>query len=295
MLEARVHLKRRTEFHTTGPVQMVSMRYTFGNEIPHDHEFHELVLVRGGVGTHITDAGSYQIVRGYVFVICPGQTHNYGGLENLDIVNFLYLPEELGDGLAQLPGSHGLFENRPDLPFIILDEANMSKVEELVMEVQLEQERRNPGWEYFVRMAFLRLVGIVCRATLPQPEQPLGESRMLRLLRFLDRNHAQELRLSELARLCGISESTLVRSFRALTGDSLTDYLIKLRLEKGATLLRESESTVLEIALSVGFQSSSYFSRMFRRKFKLSPRDYRNQFRRGSALGGKALNRETVA
>ncbi len=262
----------------SGPVYLAAAGHAPGDVLPHGHEFHELVLVRGGVGAHVTDAGSRPIARGYVFALCPGQLHHYTGLETLDMVNFLYLPENLGDGVSMLPGAAGLLHHRPDLPFAILDERTMGVLEEVVMEIELEQERRNPGWEYFVRMAFLRLVGIICRAAVPAVEDPPKRNRILRLLHHLDRNYHRPAKLSELAQLCGVSESTLARGFRAATGDSLTDYLVKLRLEKGAALLRENEWSVQEVARRVGFRSSGYFSRMFRRKFKITPHEYRQSF-----------------
>jgi len=282
-LAARVHLTRKKEFHTVGPVYMVAMKYAIGNEVPHDHEFHELVFVRGGIGEHITGDGAYRIARGDVFVIVPGAAHTYRGLENLDIVNFLFIPDEL-PGFLLLPEAETLCESTPGMPFVVLPSEYMGPVEELVLEIHHEQERRASGWEYFVRTAFLRLIGLLCRCRAEVRQAPSRENRkIMNLLRYLHRNHAAALRLGDLAQLCGISESSLVRRFRQVTGNSLTEYVINLRLENGAAMLRNSDEHVSEIALRVGFQDGNYFSRMFRRKFELSPRAYRNYFRSGQA------------
>lgn len=276
-LQSRVKLKRSQEFHTNGPVYMVRMRYFLNNETPHEHEFHEMVLVRCGAGFHITEGGEYRIVRGCVFVICPGQVHTYRGLENLDIVNFLYMPSEMESDFQGLPDSVNLFNVRPDMPFAVLNEEAMMRIEEIILEIQQEQKKQRPGWEYFVRMAFMRLLGIICRNRQEAAGSGGGAEtgRIGKVVRYLGKNYARPMRLSELARYCAVSESTLVHDFRSATGESLIDYLIKLRLEKGAMLLRETQLSVAEIAAGVGFQDANYFSRMFRRKFDASPREYR--------------------
>ncbi len=276
-LKSRVKLKRSQEFHTNGPVYMVRMRYFLHNETPHEHEFHEMVLVRGGAGFHITENGEYRIVRGCVFIVCPGQVHTYRGLENLDIINFLYMPAEMESDFQGLPGPVNLSDVCPDMPYAVLTEEAMMHVEEIILEIQQEQKKQRPGWEYFVRMAFMRVVGVICRS---RQEAARGSGsaetgRIGKLIRHLAKNYARPMQLNELAKFCAVSESTLVHDFRAVTGESLIDYLIKLRLEKGAMLLRETQLSVAEIAASVGFQDANYFSRMFRRKFDSSPREYR--------------------
>ncbi len=276
-IKSRVKLKRSQEFHTNGPVYMVRMRYFMNNETPHEHDFHEMVLVRGGAGLHITENSEYRIVRGCVFIVCPGQAHTYRGLENLDIVNFLYMPSEMESDFQGLPGPMNLLDVSPDMPYAVLTEDAMMRVEEIILEIQQEQKKQRPGWEYFVRMAFMRVIGIICRAQQEAARSSgMGENgRIGRLIRHLGKNYARPMKLKELAKFCAVSESTLVHDFRKVTGESLIDYLIKMRLEKGAMLLRETQLSIAEISASVGFDDANYFSRMFRRKFDASPREYR--------------------
>ena len=66
--------------------------------------------------------------------------------------------------------------------------------------------------------------------------------------------------------------------FREMLGTSPIDHLLNLRLEKGARRLRDGSESIIEIAVGCGFGDGNYFSKMFRRKFGVSPRDYRKRF-----------------
>jgi AraC family transcriptional regulator len=85
----------------------------------------------------------------------------------------------------------------------------------------------------------------------------------------------EDLPLARLARLAGLSRFHFLRQFRALTGETPKQYVLRLRLERAALRLLLLRSTVLDVALDCGFQSHETFSRAFRRRFGTSPRDYR--------------------
>ena len=63
------------------------------------------------------------------------------------------------------------------------------------------------------------------------------------------------------------------------TGQNFTAYLNTVRIEKARVLLRETDETVLEIALNCGYGSISYFNRVFRQQIGMSPLQYRTSAR----------------
>jgi AraC-like DNA-binding protein len=87
----------------------------------------------------------------------------------------------------------------------------------------------------------------------------------------VDRTHT----VSELAKLAGMSRSLFAARFAALVGVTPHQYLVRLRLQQAAQLLRSRELTVFEVATSVGYQSESSFSRVFTREMGLRPAAYR--------------------
>lgn len=69
--------------------------------------------------------------------------------------------------------------------------------------------------------------------------------------------------------------TTLTRLFKSETGKSIGDYLLVLRMEKAALLLQDNDLKVLDIARRLGYQSTSYFIQVFKRRFGVTPVEYR--------------------
>ncbi|MDO5521860.1 MAG: AraC family transcriptional regulator [bacterium] len=87
----------------------------------------------------------------------------------------------------------------------------------------------------------------------------------------------RELTLAELAREHEISESTIKRCFEAIYGKTPNQYRKEFRMQAAAKQLIETEDTVAEIGMQVGYLNSSKFSTAFRSVMKLSPSEYRNE------------------
>src|SRR5947209_7000182 len=100
--------------------------------------------------------------------------------------------------------------------------------------------------------------------------------RMLRTRDAIDRAYAGPLDVPNLAKLAHVSEAHFIRTFRATFGETPHRYLQRRRVERAMFLLRETDRTVTDICLDVGFESLGTFSRTFRDIVGQSPTDYRN-------------------
>lgn len=99
--------------------------------------------------------------------------------------------------------------------------------------------------------------------------------RLLRGKDFLDSFHPEELQLKEVARMACVSPYHFHRLFREVFGETPNQYLQRKRLERARELLASTERGITEISLDVGFESSTSFSALFRRRYGYSPREYR--------------------
>ena len=102
---------------------------------------------------------------------------------------------------------------------------------------------------------------------------------MLRARDAMDRGYAEPLDVAALARIACVSEAHFIRTFRATFGETPHRYLQRRRIERSMFLLRESDRSVTDICLDVGFTSLGTFSRTFREIVGQSPL----AFRRSSA------------
>jgi AraC family transcriptional regulator len=114
----------------------------------------------------------------------------------------------------------------------------------------------------------------------PTPPRSMGglSSRRLRLvLEYIEDTLGQPIKLRELAALAGISARHFERAFRQSTGFSPHAYVMDRRLHRACDLLIDRpELPIEQIALRLGFSSSSHFSSAFRRQTGLTPTDFRN-------------------
>ncbi|WP_159942906.1 MULTISPECIES: helix-turn-helix domain-containing protein [unclassified Nocardiopsis] len=105
-----------------------------------------------------------------------------------------------------------------------------------------------------------------------------NEDRNRRLLRArdaMDRSFAEPLDVPALARVALMSPAHFTRSFRAVFGETPHRYLQRRRIERAMALLRQTDRTVTEIALAVGYDSFGTFSRTFQSVVGSSPTRYR--------------------
>jgi transcriptional regulator GlxA family with amidase domain len=84
--------------------------------------------------------------------------------------------------------------------------------------------------------------------------------------------------VAAMTRLSGLAERTFVRRFRDATGMTPLDYVHALRLEEAKQMLETSEQSIEAIANEVGYEDTSFFGRLFRRKVGIAPGQYRLRF-----------------
>ena len=101
--------------------------------------------------------------------------------------------------------------------------------------------------------------------------------RLLRARDAMDRAYAEPLDVRGVAAVAHVSEAHFIRSFRATFGETPHRYLQRRRVERAMFLLRETERSVTDICLDVGFTSLGTFSRTFREIVGQSPVDYRSR------------------
>ena len=99
-----------------------------------------------------------------------------------------------------------------------------------------------------------------------------------RALSYIENHFDQhQLNRAEVARHARVSESHLSRLIRQRTGQSFSELLNRHRIERSAQLLLRTDLPLLTIALEVGFSDQSYFGRVFRKRYGLTPDQYRHQ------------------
>lgn len=115
------------------------------------------------------------------------------------------------------------------------------------------------------------------RDAIPRGVQQLAPWQARRAIEYMRENLDRDVALAELADLCHISQYHFARGFRNSVGQPPHRYLMLMRLDRARDLLANSTMPVIEVALSVGYQTPQAFARAFRKVCGATPSAFRKE------------------
>lgn len=152
----------------------------------------------------------------------------------------------------------------------------LAQVERMVEEMECECDEQAPGYEVALRAKLLELMVFLSRAyTITDTTEAHALLRVGSVIGALEKGYPKAWKLDDLLEIAHMSRSNLMRVFRKATGQSPIEYLVRLRIQRAMELLRNTDLSITEIAMEVGFNDSNYFSRQFHRILGESPRSFR--------------------
>jgi AraC-like DNA-binding protein len=98
-------------------------------------------------------------------------------------------------------------------------------------------------------------------------------------LQYFNKYFYTTIVIEEYAKEHHVTPWWFIQSFKKITGTTPAQYILSLRISNAADMLESSDSSIAEIAASVGYENALYFSRLFKKHTGSSPRDYRKQKR----------------
>lgn len=284
----------------------------------HVHDFSVIVIIAQGHGVNVVGKEEFPLKAGDVFVHHGGRPHGYRDTVDLGLINIVYEPsllQKVRFDVTGLPGYQSLFVVEPAMRrgghfegHLTLGFRDLARARELAeaMEKELYGDaprgrpvafeerhcaramalRKDATGNRFMAVAhFMSLVGLVSRA---YNAEPTVESERImkigRAIAYMESHFAEDLKLSEMAKMVGMSDRNFYRFFSQVKNESPLSYLQRLRILKGAKLLQSSDISVTQATFECGFKDSSYFARQFRQILGVSPR----QFQAGGRMRGSA-------
>lgn len=258
----------------------------------HWHDEVELVYIKKGCGRLTVDFREYPVCGPSLVLILPGQLHSIHQQpgESMEYENIIFHPNMLlsrqSDVTATeflLPLLHGTNSvptlYTPDDPYYEDIITGIDACDEI-------SKTKPSGYELYIKSQlylFFYMLNSRCRnKKSPQAGNGKALEKMKIILKYVENHYMDKITIAEVAAKAQFSESHFMRFFKEMLGTTFTDYLKDYRLTMAARLLSSSDSTVLAIAAETGFDNLSYFNRSFKKKYAMTPR----QFRSISTYGG---------
>ncbi len=169
----------------------------------------------------------------------------------------------------------------PSLVHVAAGDTSSWRVCSLLKMNETESLRPGPGSSFIIgRLMELILVEILRSESLRVKQEQTGllaglaDPVTTRALSAMHRDVAHDWTVSDLARLCSVSRSTFATRFRRIVGRGPIEHLLHWRMALAKDELRRGTRSIGEIALAIGFQSSSAFSTAFTRAVGCSPKRF---------------------
>lgn len=138
---------------------------------------------------------------------------------------------------------------------------------------KLTRMEEHEGWDEATRFLQQTAERIFSHKTADLAERDREVIRKIK--RYVEQNLAGDLSLTRIAEVAGFNRSYLSRLYKQMTGKGLSEYILEVRLLKAKELLRQHQLKVHEISDVLGFESSAYFTRFFKRATNLTPTEFR--------------------
>lgn len=106
---------------------------------------------------------------------------------------------------------------------------------------------------------------------------PQLEEKLDKIISFIKQDYFKIITREDLAETVGVSPNYLSSLFNIYTGKKINDFINDIRLENAARRVIDSKSSITDIAFSSGFESLTTFNRLFKKKYNISPNEYRKK------------------
>jgi AraC-like DNA-binding protein len=263
---------------------LCSLPLDFASVPTHWHDEMELIYVKKGKGTVTVDFHTYTVSAPSLVLILPGQLHAIEQYEHasMEYENIIFHPGMLLPKNTDSTSSdfiQPLLRGQITVPTVFTpDNPYYKDLAAPVDECDEICKSKPQGYELFIKSMLFRFLFVLdnhCRDLTQQPKSRKTFDKMKLIIKYVENHYAEKITIAEIADVVGFSESHFMRYFKDMMNTSFIDYLKDYRLAIAARLLQSSESSILEISEEVGFENLSYFNRSFKKRYGMTPTQFR--------------------
>lgn len=230
-------------------------------------------------GTHFNDD------RPSAFIIPSPLPINFRGVGKSCLVScgLTYVGQLLRTSVGSSLSSVLPSSNEGQFRAFLLSDHTVNRMETILEIIMEETGLRRSDYLHMVHFQLYEMLLLLRREGALSPGDLAQWSARRRIwsiddvMAFISDHYDNRFSLDELASRCNLNPSYFSRVFRERAGIPLFEFINRLRIERAVQLLKNTSMTILEIALTVGYNNISFFNRYFRKLKGCSPGEYRKK------------------
>lgn len=253
----------------------------------HSHTYVEIIYMCSGAQRHVINGSTeINLKAGELLLLSRSARHSTGltGAEDIAI-NFVVLPHFFNTAIEMIgkdniisrflfSGLTGKGHKIDYMHFNVSDVLPVQNlIENLIWSVVYKQPNRRNINQVTMGLLFLQLLGLTDRL-ITNEHGSAADNIVMQVLSEIEQNY-QTAELNDAARKFGVSSAYVSRSVKEFTGKTFKELLMEKRLTKAAAMLKNTKIPINSIILSVGYENTSYFYRIFSAKYGMTPKEYR--------------------
>ncbi|MDU2674061.1 MAG: AraC family ligand binding domain-containing protein [Clostridium sp.] len=242
--------------------------HSYGPAVRKSYMIH---YVTEGKGIFTINGKTYQLKKGDAFLMCPGEQIYYEadkknpwcyawiGMQGVKVESYL---------------KKTAFANSPIIHYSKDDQLSL-----LYIKLQKAYSSDSRSRELLVNSVLYEILHFLINSV-PNEKSDKDHNEKIylnKIISYCAINIDKQIKVSELAQYLGLDRSYLTRLFKSEMKISLKDYILKTKIDEANDLLKNTDLPINVISRSVGFDDPLYFSRIYKEKQKISPKNYRNE------------------
>ncbi len=235
---------------------------------PHLREYYLIHYIQQGKVVFEENQKQHIVEEGDIFIIYPDTLSNYYSADVNRQVEFCWIGF-MGKNVEDYLEYVGITRENP-----VVQITNTDFEDTVLKLVQLFEKSHNPS-EIQLNSQLLK-----CFYSIEKSVKPIVKERVNyvdTILTYIDDNYMKNITSADIADFVKLNRSYLFKLFKQQTGFSVSQYLIKYRINKACEFFREYDFTVSKVAQMVGIEDIYYFSKLFKRFKGIPPGEYKKR------------------
>lgn len=253
----------------------------------HWHEEIEIILINSGICDYKIDLSSFIVTEGDLLIIGSQKLHGLSLIpnKNMEWISFVFninMLKSLDTDGTLLNYISPILNGNHELPIKInKDSSGYYKLLNIFKDIVECYSQKSIAYELEIKSQLFHFFALLYKNDLITTHENKNIStlknteKIKSVLNYIHDHYFEAISIKTLANICNYSEYHFMRFFKKHMGLTSIQYINNYRLEKATYLLTSTNNSIMDISLEVGFDNLSYFNKLFKKKYNITPKEFR--------------------